>query len=186
MAYTQPGGSRQSHCNIKARVQVNPVLLPHVAIRTGNAPRNAPIPGFLKTLAPWNGLRRTGQCFIFLGSKLGLWFERSVMQGPMDERKRRTVALGRLLVGAANPAGCSHTRLFVVFRLRGEEGYFPEPERRISIAKPPSPAAHMTSKAGKPPKTSRTRHVRDGGKWGETAAPALSSSQQRCSSVGAL
>lgn len=75
----------------------------------------------------------------------------------MDKRKHHTVTLGRVLVRALNPAGCSHTRLFVVFLLRREEGYFPEPERRISIARPPSPAAHMTGNAGKPLKTSRKR-----------------------------
>lgn len=79
----------------------------------------------------------------------------------MDKRKHHTVTLGRVLVGAPDPAGCSHTRLFVVFLLRREEGYFPEPERRISIARPPSPAAHMTGNAGKPLKTSRKRDT-----WG--------------------
>lgn len=94
----------------------------------------------------------------------------------MDKRKHHTVTLGRVLVGALNPAGCSHTRLFVVFLLRREEGYFPEPERRISIARPPSPAAHMTGNAGKPPEdVPKERHVRDDGKRGEASAPALSS-----------
>lgn len=99
----------------------------------------------------------------------------------MDKRKRHTVTLGPVLVGALNPAGCSHTRLFVVFLLRREEGYFPEPERRISIARPPSPAAHMTGNAGKPPKTSRKR-----GMWGMMGSGARhqsSSPQQHCSRV---
>lgn len=54
--------------------------------------------------------------------------------------------------GAARPGGWSrsHTQLFVVFLLHREAGYFPEPGRRISVAWPPSPAAHMTSVVGKP------------------------------------
>lgn len=59
--------------------------------------------------------------------------------------------------GSWTSSGGSAEPLFVVFLLRREEGYFPEPERRISIARPPSPAAHMTSNAGKPLKTSRKR-----------------------------
>lgn len=58
--------------------------------------------------------------------------------------------------GSAGPRRLQ-PRLFVVLLLRREEGYFPEPQRRISIARPPSAAAHMTGDAGKPPKTSHRR-----------------------------
>lgn len=81
---------------------------------------------------------------------------RGVTHGWMGESERaserQAATLGRVLVGALSPGGCSHTRLFVVFVQRREEGYFPEPGRRISVAWPPSPAAHMISNAGKPPK----------------------------------
>lgn len=69
----------------------------------------------------------------------------------MGKRKQQAVTLGHVLVGALNPGGCSHTQLFVVFVLHREAGYFPELWRRISIAWPPSPAAHMISNEGKPP-----------------------------------
>lgn len=69
----------------------------------------------------------------------------------MGRRKQQAVTLGHVLVGALNPGGCSHTQLFVVFALHREAGYFPEQGRRISVARPPSPAAHMTSAVGKPP-----------------------------------
>lgn len=60
------------------------------------------------------------------------------------------MTLGHVLVGALNPGGCSHTQLFVVFVLHREAGYFPVLGRRINVAWPPSPAAHMTGTAGKP------------------------------------
>ncbi|CAB1441109.1 unnamed protein product [Pleuronectes platessa] len=68
------------------------------------------------------------------------------------DRREQEVTLGHVLVGALNPGGCSYTRLFVVFALHREAGYFPELGRRISVAWPPSPAAHMTGTVGKPPK----------------------------------
>lgn len=86
--------------------------------------------------------------------RLCIWGKRSHawMDGWERASERQAATLGRVLVGALSPGGCSHTRLFVVFVLRREEGYFPEPGRRISVAWPPSPAAHMISNAGKPPK----------------------------------
>lgn len=75
------------------------------------------------------------------------------------------MTLGHVLVGALNPGGCSHTQLFVVFVLHREAGYFPEPGRRISVAWPPSPAAHMTSTAGKPRMTAPEKEVHEG--WRE-------------------
>lgn len=81
----------------------------------------------------------------------------------MGRREQQAVTLGHVLVGALNPGGCSHTQLFVVFVLHREAGYFPELGRRISVAWPPSPAAHMTSAAGKPPNMNKKRYVRDEG-----------------------
>lgn len=73
------------------------------------------------------------------------------------------MTLGHVLVGALNPGGCSHTQLFVVFVLHSQARYFPEPGRRISVAWPPSPAAHMTSTAGKP-RMMAQKEVRQGGR----------------------
>lgn len=69
----------------------------------------------------------------------------------MGRSEQQAVTLGHVLVGALNPGGCSHTQPFVVFTLHRETGYFPELGWRISVAWPPSPAAHMTSVVGKPP-----------------------------------
>lgn len=79
----------------------------------------------------------------------------------MGRRTQQAVTLGHVLVGALNPGGCSHTQLFVVFVLHREAGYFPELRRRISVAWPPSPAAHMTNTIGKPLKTAQ-KEVRKG------------------------
>lgn len=83
------------------------------------------------------------------------------MHGSMGKRKQQAVTLGHVLVGALNPGGCSHTQLFVVFALHREAGYFPELGWRISVAWPPSPAAHMTSIEGKPPKTAQKEVCKD-------------------------
>lgn len=98
----------------------------------------------------------------------------------MVKRKQQAVTLGHVLVGAQNPGGCSHTQFFVVFVLRREAGYFPELERRISIAWLPSPAAHMISNIGKPPKTAQGE-VREGC-WGrgETGTSAFTNTVEYC------
>lgn len=113
--------------------------------QTANVWSEAEVPHKTVSVLRWlqGGSTNLGDC-VFEG--------RGVTHGWMDESERQAATVGRVLVGALSPGGCSHTWLFVVFVLRREEGYFPEPGRRISVAWPPSPAAHMISNAGKPPK----------------------------------
>lgn len=96
----------------------------------------------LQSSLPFMGLKE--------GQKETAGERRRVMRGYMGWKEQQAVTLGHVLVGALNPGGCSHTQLFVVFVLHSQARYFPEPGRRISVAWPPSPAAHMTSAAGKP------------------------------------
>lgn len=116
----------KQHCDLldsicvklKTRITNNPVVI-YTSLQNNNDKRCFASTEPIRARLPWNPWILEGSvlyCAVFYLS----WVKNG---GPVWRKKesctdrwiRGSITLWRVLVGALNPAGCSHTRLFVVF-----------------------------------------------------------------------